>query len=1396
MLKTQTPLIGCIAILLGQATQGLSGPQELAHTFWLSSESTAQLGKSKSKATPEQRAEVESLLLRARAAMKDENYETADSLVARAEAIPVEHGLWHLGDTPKKCRQELEARRRSAKASSLPSKKARPETQATRADGLKTDPFQSRSSAPPPPKEGADPSSEDHLPSLDRKNSTTEKSPFGRPAPTAPPTAAEAEGEIPAAAPLTTRPVVSDQRQQSDKILIAARKALAVGDVRTAKASVEAAKSLGVEYGYHDDTPARVENTIRKLEEVMAQGSQRDGEGLRRAHVDLLMEQATQLLRWKEYEDAERLARDAAKIKVNYELFESKPSTLLDRIVAERKTAGDAAGSQDPHPADGGKRPAEVTEATRSEPEPATIEPAAESVAGADGKEKCAALLKQARAALAASDLQGAEALARQAEALKIPDRKFDPKEDRPWLVALEIQKARSRSAGVIAAGGKHAPPDRVSTTQAGYDASTDKTHNRPAAARAETQPPEETSPVIQQQPLDRLASPGAAAATESEGLELIKQGEQALRDHNIETALDLFRQAHAFRNELDPVSAQRLQDHLQMLSVPSARPLPASAKPELIDEATARQQLVVKQLSAEVTRQQMAARKLMEADPKQALEVLQDAKASVEGAAVDPESRAKLSKRLDVTVTEVKRYIEQNKAQLEQTEFNKQSLDDVRRRRDTKVEVDERLARLVNEFNKLMDEQRYPEAEIVAKRANELDPDNGVVKQIVWVAAFARRKFNNEGTRDEKERSAFDAWQSVTASSEAFDDREPIRFPDKPTWEDLTKTRRQWTAEANGRRSEKELQIERKLRTPVSCNFRDRPVTEVVDQLAKLADVNIHVDPEGLREEGVSSDTPVTIDLREEISLKSALNLILGPLRLSYVIKDEVLKITSEQMRDGEVYSVNYSVADLVIPIPNFVPNANMGLKGALASGLSDAQSAQAFNAGGYGANTAVLASNDGSPASGVINPAVLAQMQGGPGSRPPSGMPGTLGGGIGGPGGMGGGVQADFDSLIELITTTVQPTTWDEVGGPGSIAPFETNLSLVISQTQEVHDQIKDLLEQLRKLQDLQVTIEVRFITLNDNFFERIGVDFDFDIETKIPADNAARIQAGLPAHPSATVGLLQDGSFTTDLDIPFRQSSFTLAAPQFGTPVDVSSFGFAILSDIEAFFLVQAAQGDRRSNVLQAPKVTLFNGQQALVSDTSQTPFVISVIPVVGDFAAAQQPVIVVLNEGTFLTVQAVVSNDRRYVRLTVVPFFSRIGDVEEFQFVGSTTTKKSSASSQDGDDTTSESDDTTTTNEGVTVQLPTFSFVTVTTTVSVPDGGTVLLGGIKRLSEGRNEFGVPILSKLPYVSRLFKNVGIGRETQSLMMMVTPRIIIQEEEEDRLGIAQQPAAGQIRR
>jgi hypothetical protein len=69
---------------------------------------------------------------------------------------------------------------------------------------------------------------------------------------------------------------------------------------------------------------------------------------------------------------------------------------------------------------------------------------------------------------------------------------------------------------------------------------------------------------------------------------------------------------------------------------------------------------------------------------------------------------------------------------------------------------------------------------------------------------------------------------------------------------------------------------------------------------------------------------------------------------------------------------------------------------------------------------------------------------------------------------------------------------------------------------------------------------------------------------------------------------------------------------------------------------------------------------------------------------------------------------------------------------------------------------------------TVQLPTYSFFTVNTTVTVPDRGMAYLGGVNRAASGRNEFGVPLLPFRP-----FGNVGIGRELNASNMFVTATI-----------------------
>jgi len=1051
-------------------------------------------------------------------------------------------------------------------------------------------------------------------------------------------------------------------------------------------------------------------------------------------------------------------------------------------------------------------------------------------------RQKVAALTHQARAALSAGQLNQAESLAQQANRIQIPDSAFAPGEDCPARVLADIGMARRNLSRVIQAGGEasttgahSAMPGHVASA-AVFDPMNDPTRNVQASSEVPGRPQGPHSLHLAQRPtpaagpptpapprppvaspdtgftvpgstIPGLPTPTVTGATTGQSLFL--QGEEALKNHDTERAYKLFREAAAHMNELDPITAERLQTKLQLMSVQGHSQQPAGPAKSSGNAAAVKQKTLIAQLLADIAHQQAEAEAKRLADPKGAIALLEESRKKVEQSGLDPPARQRLLGRVDRTLGETRKFIEQHRPLIELEESNNRTREEIERVQRVKLEKQDKLALMVDEFNKLMDEERFPEAELVAKKAAELAPESPLAKQLVLNAKFIRTNIANEALRAEKGDAFLATMRSVETAHIPFDDSRPFVYPDAERWEELTTTRRR-LLERTRNRSPQEIEIEKRLQTPVSLQFENEPLKNVLEHLGQVTGVNMHIDVEGLREEGVTSDKPVSISLENEIMLKSALNLILSPLNLSYVVKDEVLSVTSEQLRDGEVYTETYDVGDLVIPIPNFVPSTRMGLAGA----YLNAMGATGFGGAGPWGGTAsspmaVMASNEGAKSNAMVNPAVLAQMSQ---AGVPSGNTMPLGLG---PGSLGGGTGADFDSLTDLITSTIQPTTWDAVGGPGSIAGFETNLSLVVSQTQEVHEEIVDLLEQLRRLQDLQVTIEVRFITLNDNFFERVGVDFDFQIENNIdrpymvwgrPLPDGTRDTARdhTKSEPSVKAGMDAPGVFSADLDIPFQQNSFGLAVPQFGgfDATAGAQLGFAILSDIEAYFFINAAQGDRRSNVMQAPKVTLFNGQRAYVSDTSQSPFVISVIPIVGDFAAAQQPVIVVLTEGTFMTVQAVVSHDKRFVRLTVVPFFSQIEEVNTFQFEGAQTTTTNTTreglipgEEGEGDRFNNNQDETITQSSGTTVQLPTFSFVTVTTTVSVPDGGTVLLGGIKRLSEGRNEFGVPILNKIPYVNRLFKNVGIGREAQSLMMMVTPRIIIQEEEEEKLGIATSP-------
>lgn len=1004
----------------------------------------------------------------------------------------------------------------------------------------------------------------------------------------------------------------------------------------------------------------------------------------------------------------------------------------------------------------------------------------------ANRKQEALRLVAIGRASLDRGDIPTAVANARQAEALNVPEKDFAPGEPRVWQLLLDAESAARRSGVRLASGseplanqaatsGPGVNPVQAALAMAGADEggnvaqapfNAQPQNNGTLPANTNIQPVQAIAPIAGQQ----AGKPNAAQINLAEGLDALGRGDTAV-------ARAKFREAWKQESDLTLAERNQLKDKLTLLQPKRITPQTSTPPEDMtaIQRAELAEQDRTRRLFREVTAELAKAEQIKETAPLDALDELERLRRRVDGSELSDQGKRSMAMMVDRAIGDQKQFIQANRAKIDLELQNDAVRAEMATEQAKNLVIDEEVSVLVRSFNELIKDRRYQEAEIIAKQVQELKPDDPIAVSMFHTSRMGTRLMIDQEVRDRKELAFLDTMIDVDRSAVAIDPQLPLTMPDARDWEALSRVRLQDANNGESRLSQAEQEIQRKLITEVSIKYANRPLGEVIDELSAVTGVPMVLDMRALNAVRVTTDTPVTLQLPGSIKLKSALNLILNSLELTYVIENDVLSITSLEAKRSKVYPRTYRVTDLVTPIPNFSSSYEDGLAGALRAAyqmtnpqanvqvmpVSMTDLGNGMAGGAAGMNSNVL---------GQYNPM---GSQGGFGMNNP-----PMGGAA-----AGGGSFADFQSLMDLIQTTIAPDTWEALGGPSSMSPYPQNLSLVISTTSEVHDQIADLLESLRRLQNLQITIEVRFITLSDTFAEQIGVDFQVSFQ-----DNVQTLPEGKNGGPSVVIGW--DGINklpAPGLDITLNNTSFGLQPP-FGaeTVANASTIGFAILSDIEAFFFLQAAQADNRNNVMQAPKVTLFDGQLATISDQTQVPFVTSITPVVGDFAVAQQPVIVVLNEGTQLNVQGIVSNDKRFVRLTLVPFFSQIGKVNTFTYEGRRTTQSASRQEADtnNDGTINESDEQETEDviEGSTVQLPQFAFTTVSTTVSVPDGGTILLGGIKRLREGRTERGIPVLGKIPYLSRLFRNVSTGREAQSLMLMVTPRIIIQEEEEVR--------------
>jgi hypothetical protein len=80
----------------------------------------------------------------------------------------------------------------------------------------------------------------------------------------------------------------------------------------------------------------------------------------------------------------------------------------------------------------------------------------------------------------------------------------------------------------------------------------------------------------------------------------------------------------------------------------------------------------------------------------------------------------------------------------------------------------------------------------------------------------------------------------------------------------------------------------------------------------------------------------------------------------------------------------------------------------------------------------------------------------------------------------------------------------------------------------------------------------------------------------------------------------------------------------------------------------------------------------------------------------------------------------------------------------------------------------------------IQKPAVNKMAVNKSACIPDGHTMVLMIGRTERPVREESQVPGMSRIPYVNRLFKNVVLRREAQARLLLVTPRIVIENHEE----------------
>ncbi|MBF0198738.1 MAG: hypothetical protein HQL32_13560 [Planctomycetes bacterium] len=501
--------------------------------------------------------------------------------------------------------------------------------------------------------------------------------------------------------------------------------------------------------------------------------------------------------------------------------------------------------------------------------------------------------------------------------------------------------------------------------------------------------------------------------------------------------------------------------------------------------------------------------------------------------------------------------------------------------------------------------------------------------------------------------------------------------------------------------------QMKQKMELRVTLTIPDFTLPEVVEKMQEQTGVSFHIDKNLDLE-----DARITETFLRDVRLKAALELILNGIsaenKLIYQFRDGVVFITSEE---------NQSIFNL--PKQKLYDVTDL---------ITSYTSEGAENVGIEGEGSAAMHLDASTEENGVLT----------------------------------------VDAIEELIREAASPASWDMTGM--SITEFQAG-TLLISQIEEVHREIDDLLEMLRKQQTLQVSIEARFISSTDDDLFDIGVEWKGLTELNLE-------DSGSPTDGTGTYSSRKDNS--SDSRVASIMGSAADSIVSDGGSIFVAdsreSQGLlaevAVLNPIRAGLVFHALARKRNIKDLLAPRLSVINNRQAYVIKSTDTSFIKNFRSRNGRLT----PVIARASSGELLVVRPTISSDRKYVTMDLSPQITRL---IEFELMDLTIPVRNRSGGGRNNNNSSSSSTT----YDVTIELPNVEVWQLQTRVQVPDGGVALVGGRMGSQEKTNSYGVPLLSKVPLVGRLFRSDGEYVQLENVIVSVRAKILIFDEYESQL-------------